>query len=112
MKLSIQIFFLFIIGFSLLLGFQNSKTGKGKKVEIKIEKLNINQVHKKYTDSLMKINGVTGVGIGKDKNKDCLVVFVKSLTSDIKKKIPKNLEGFKVKLEETGEIRAFPKKKN
>jgi hypothetical protein len=70
----------------------------------------IQKVQEKYTDSLMSIPGVEGIGIGKKGSRDCIVVFVRKISKEIKHKIPKELEGYPVKIESTGEFRAFPKK--
>lgn len=72
--------------------------------------MTIQKVQEKYTDSLMAIPGVLGVGIGKEDSVDCIVIFVDSLTKELKKKLPKELENYPVKVEQTGEFRKFPEK--
>ncbi|MBA4312627.1 MAG: hypothetical protein C0417_08350 [Chlorobiaceae bacterium] len=66
----------------------------------------INLVHEKYVDSLMKIPGVVGVYVGETEQKQqCITVMVKEETEVIKKEIPKELDGYPVIIEVTGEIK-------
>jgi glyceraldehyde-3-phosphate dehydrogenase/erythrose-4-phosphate dehydrogenase len=66
----------------------------------------INLVHEKYVDYLMKIPGVVGVYVGETEQKQaCIIVMLKEETEVIKKEIPKELEGYPVILEVTGEIK-------
>lgn len=60
----------------------------------------------KHTDSLMKIEGVTGVGEGSKDGKPCIMVFIDHTTEKLRKTIPSVIEGYAVKLEETGAIKA------
>ena len=68
----------------------------------------IKEVLRKYTDDLMSIQGVVGIGEGLCKDKPCIKIFVIRKTSELEEKIPKELEGHPVKVEETGEIRPLP----
>jgi len=70
----------------------------------------IEEVLAKYTDELMSIPGVVGVGQGLQSDKPCITVLVIEETPELKKKIPKTLGGYPVVVEETGEIRALPEK--
>lgn len=69
-------------------------------------KLTIEKVQEKYQDQWMAIPGVVGVGIGAFANKPVIMVMVVKKTPEIQQKIPKTVEGYSVKIEETGEIRA------
>ena len=66
----------------------------------------IEAVLKEHTDEWMSIPGVVGTGIGACEGKPCIRIFVVKKTPELLKKIPSNLEGFVVDVEETGEIRA------
>ncbi len=75
----------------------------------KAKKSTIEQVKKRNEMSLMNIQGVTGVGIGEDDRKPGRVikVYVERATPSLQKKIPSQLEGYPVRLEQTGEFHAF-----
>ena len=63
-------------------------------------------VQEAHTKELMAIPGVIGVYIGElDDKTPCIGVMVKKKTPELEKKIPKSLEGYPVKIDETGEIK-------
>jgi hypothetical protein len=68
----------------------------------------IEEVLKEHTDELMSIPGVVGTAQGICNNKPCIKVFVKEKTKDIDQKIPDELDGYSVVVEETGEFKALP----
>ncbi len=70
-------------------------------------KMTITQVLEKYTDEWMKIPGVIGTGQSETDGKPSITVFVDTKTDVIEKKIPETVEGFKVVIEVTGEIKAL-----
>ncbi len=70
-------------------------------------KLSINDVKKKYENKIMNIPGVVGIGIGKQDESDAITVLVVEKTATIDKKVPKQLKGFPVIVQETGTIRAL-----
>lgn len=72
--------------------------------------ITIQEVQKKYMDTLMSLPGVEGIGIGKKGRKDCLIVFISKISKENKQKIPQVLDGFSVKLVKTGQFKALPKK--
>lgn len=59
-----------------------------------------------HEQQLMAIPGVNGVGIGESNGQPVILIMVKQLTPDLKKKLPSQLEGYGVKVEVVGEIRA------
>jgi hypothetical protein len=69
----------------------------------------IYQVKEKHEFELMKIAGVSGVGIGEDARKPGLVikVYVERNTPALKRQIPSEIEGYPVSIEQSGEFRAF-----
>lgn len=69
----------------------------------------IDTVLQEHTEKIMAIPGVVGMGEGLCSNDPCIKVFVKKKTAELQKKIPRELEGYVVELEETGEVRALPK---
>ena len=77
---------------------------RGKMSSTKIE-----EVLRKYTDDLMTIPGVAGVGQGLCNCNPCIKVFAIKKTPELENKIPQKLEGYQIIIEETGEIHARPK---
>lgn len=69
--------------------------------------LSIKDVKKKYETRIMNIPGVVGIGIGKENEQDAIKVLVVERTPTIENKVPKQLKGFPVVIQETGVIRAF-----
>lgn len=70
----------------------------------------IEVVLKEHTNKLMAMPGVVGTAQGLCDDKPCIKVFVIEMTPELEQKIPKNLEGYPVDIEVTGEFRALPKK--
>jgi len=69
----------------------------------------IEDVLKEHTKELMSIPGVVGTGQSLCDGKPCIKVYVVNKTPELEKQIPQTLEGYPVVIEETGEIRVFPK---
>jgi hypothetical protein len=66
----------------------------------------IGEVLRYHDEELMAIPGVVGVYVGlmPDDKTPCLKVMVVKETEDLKKRIPKTLEGYPVLIEESGVI--------
>ena len=70
-------------------------------------KKSIKEVRNENRDWLMDIENVNGLAINHYYNgREFLTVYVKEITHNIEKKVPKKLEGYNVEIRETGEIRA------
>ncbi len=71
----------------------------------------ISEVLKENDKQLMSVRGVVGVyvGMAEDGKTLCLKVIVEKKTPDLERRIPKQLEGYKVVIEETGPIRPMRK---
>ncbi|MCX7771380.1 MAG: hypothetical protein N2202_09940 [Proteobacteria bacterium] len=67
----------------------------------------IEDVLKEHTDKLMSIPGVIGTAQGICDGKPCIKVYLREKTPALEQKIPDNIEGYPVSIEEIGEIRAF-----
>jgi hypothetical protein len=97
-----------------ILAFMSSWTGCGEKDRtIREEKImptdEITRVMEAHVDELMAVPGVTGVAIGALENGElCIKVLVVKDTPELRNRIPKELGGYPVIIEETGEIRALP----
>ena len=72
----------------------------------------INDVLRDHDNELLAIPGVVGVYVGllDDEKTLCLKVMVERKTKELESKIPKELGGYSVVIEETGQIRPMPKK--
>jgi hypothetical protein len=70
----------------------------------------IKEVLKSHTKELMAVPGVVGTGQGICEGNPCIKVFVIEKTPDLDQKIPKTLNGYPVVIQETGQIKALPKK--
>jgi hypothetical protein len=69
--------------------------------------LKIEEILKQYTDNLMSISGVVGIGQGLCDGEPCIKVFLKNKTEKSGEKIPRKIEGYKVQIEEIGMVRAY-----
>ncbi len=74
-------------------------------------KRDINEVLRAHDREIMAIPGVTGIYVGllDDQKTLCLKVMVIKDTPELKSKIPRQIEGYPVVVEETGEIRPMRK---
>ena len=70
----------------------------------------IEQVLQEHTDSLMALPGVVGTAQGLCADEPCIQVFVVEATEDLLKQIPKEIEGYTVDVQQTGEIKALDQK--
>ena len=70
--------------------------------------MKIEEVLKKYADNLMSLSDVVGVGQGLCDGEPCIKVFVIKKTQELEEKIPGKIEGYNLKIEETGRVRAYP----
>ncbi len=67
----------------------------------------IEAVLSQHTRELLSLPGVVGAGIGECEGKPCIKVLVVQEIPELVNKIPETLEGYRVVIEETGEIRAL-----
>jgi hypothetical protein len=69
-------------------------------------KMTVTEVLAKYTDRWIEIPGVVGTAEGKKDGKPCINIMVEKTTPEIRKRIPRSVEGFAVVIEQTGKIDA------
>ncbi len=98
--------------FTLILAFAiftlTSCSGdKQKTGEASMPKQTIQQVLDQHTGEWMALPGVVGTGIGERDGKPCIKVFVAKKTAELEKKIPSQVDGYPVVIEETGEFKAL-----
>ena len=72
-----------------------------------MEQKSIETVLSERTESLMSIDGVVGTGVGSAEGQPCILVFVKKKSSVVMKKIPVELDGWKVIIQEVGKVKAL-----
>jgi hypothetical protein len=66
----------------------------------------VSQVLERHTGRLMSLRGVVGTAEGSCGGAPCILVLVDRLTPELRKKLPKEIEGIRVEVRETGPIRA------
>jgi hypothetical protein len=66
----------------------------------------IDEVLAAHTDSLMALPGVVGTAVGLCDGERCIKVFLADSNAAARRKIPAQLEGFRVSIEVTGTMRA------
>ena len=69
--------------------------------------MTIEQALKLHNDGLMRMEGVAGTGVGASGGEPCIKVFAKKVTSELLSQVPGQIEGYPVKIEETGTFRAL-----
>jgi hypothetical protein len=69
--------------------------------------MDIEQVMAHHHDQLLAIPGVTGVGIGLKNGQPAIVIMVNRLTLELKARLPQQLDGIPVVVEQSGVITPF-----
>ena len=67
----------------------------------------IEEVQEAFTPEWMELPGVVGTGIGLCEGQPCIKVFVAGPTRQLEERIPSEVEGYQVVLEQTGEFQAL-----
>jgi len=71
-------------------------------------RLTIEQAKERRETELMAIDGVVGVGIGECEGEPCVKVLLENESSDLKQRIPTQLDGYTVDTEVVGSLEALP----
>ena len=71
-----------------------------------MQEKSIKAVLKERSDSLMSLSGVVGIGLGECCGKPCIKVLVAKKTPALLARIPSDIEGYPVAVQETGELLA------
>jgi hypothetical protein len=67
------------------------------------------QVLAAHTPELMKLPGVVGTAESRmDDGRPCILVLVERMTPGLKRDLPRTLEGWPVRVETSGPLRAMP----
>ena len=72
-----------------------------------MEEKTIEQVLDAHTEEWMNIPGVEGTGMGLCDGKPCIKIYSSKSVEELKSRIPSNVEGYRVNIEETGIFSAF-----
>jgi hypothetical protein len=59
-----------------------------------------------HTPRLMALAGVVGIAEGLDRGQPCVLILVEALSPQLRRSLPKSLDGYRVKVQPTGELRA------
>ncbi len=70
------------------------------------EQVSVEDVQRRHSDELMSIDGVEGVGVGEDDGEPTINVYVGRMSTALTEAIPDRIEGFRTKLEASGEFSA------
>ena len=69
----------------------------------------ISQVKRRHSADILKIPGVSGIGVEGDENgNDVLAIYVGANTPEITEQLPTVIEGYPVKVVNTGTFRSLP----
>ncbi|UCC48860.1 MAG: hypothetical protein JSV41_01425 [Gemmatimonadota bacterium] len=71
-----------------------------------METRSIEEVLRERTPGLMAVRGVTGTGLGDCGGEPCIVVFVATDSLDLAQALPDTLDGYRVDIRVSGEVRA------
>jgi len=77
----------------------------GNSKEVNLPRRSIEEVLASHNDSLLSLPGVMGTAIGLCESERCITVYLKDSAAATSKKVPERLEGYRVKLEVSGEVR-------
>ena len=98
-----------LLSLLLLLLVSGCRAGSGgpSTGDNQMPKRDINAVLRDHDQELMATPGVVGVYVGLlgDQKTPCLRVMIVKNSKDLERALPKSLEGYKVEVEETGNIR-------
>ena len=69
--------------------------------------MTIKEAKQRHESQLMQLPGVVGVGLGKHEERDVIVILVSELNRKLERRLPTSIEGFEVRIQESGPIRAL-----
>ena len=69
----------------------------------------ISQVKRRHSDAILKMPGVQGIGVEGDENgNDVLAIYVGTNSPEVTEQLPKEIEGYSVKVVHSGPFRNLP----
>ncbi len=84
-----------------------NEAGKDRGKGTQVPKKTIEEVLKEHTSELMSLPGVVGTAQGLCSSQPCIKVFVDRKTPKVEQRIPKDLEGYPVLIQETGRFKSL-----
>lgn len=66
----------------------------------------IERVLARHSSAWMALPGVLGTGIGLAEGRRCITVMVARATSGLRRRIPTEVDGYPIRIVETGRVRA------
>ena len=69
--------------------------------------MKIDEVVEKHQERLLNVSGVVGVGVGGSEDAPVIVIMVTGATTAMARKLPRQLDGYPVRVEKSGEITAL-----
>ncbi len=104
---ALAVFLLTINGVTDLAG---SSAGAGTNAEYVCEEIaamkgSIEEAQEELTPQVMSLPGVVGIAIGECEGSPCIKVLVASKSKELLGRIPSTFKGYKVAVDEVGEIR-------
>ena len=76
--------------------------------DLKASPDNIEAVKRRHEAWLMSLPNVVGVGIGECDAEPCIKLYVQQKTPDLEGRIPEQLEGFKIDIDDSGPFHIQP----
>ncbi len=73
--------------------------------EIAAMAVSIEEAQEELTPQVMALPGVVGIAVGECEGKPCIKVLVASKSQELLGKLPSTYKGYKVEVDEVGEIR-------
>lgn len=70
-------------------------------------KMTIQEALKLHNPGLMRLDGVAGTGVGTWDGEPCITLFAEQVTPELLSRVPGQIEGYPVKIQETGTFRAL-----
>lgn len=106
-KFALAVFLFTVNGLTDLAG---SSAGAGTNAEFVCEEIaamamSIEEAQEELTPQVMALPGVVGIAIGECEGKPCIKVLVVKKTNELMGKVPSTFKGYKVAVDEVGEIR-------
>jgi hypothetical protein len=92
---------------ALALGVTASCSGSGARQEDRMTSRTIEDVLATHTDSLMALPSVVGTAIGLCDGVPCIRVLVSDSSAASRRQIPDRLDGYPVRVDVTGSLRAL-----
>jgi len=100
----------FLLTMNGLTDLAGSSVGAGTNPGFVYEKVTamgvtIEEAQEELTPQVIALPGVVGIAIGECEGKPCIKVLVASKTKELLRRIPSTFKGYKVAVDEVGEIR-------